>query len=82
VVDFGRIVPCSSRAGELHRWNLASLKPSGLSAPWRVVEADFRPSEGIIVFQIDNAPQRLTRPALGATTGFVAASPAMCGRRI
>ncbi|NYE31238.1 hypothetical protein HDE78_004222 [Rhodanobacter sp. K2T2] len=26
----------------------------GLSAPWRVVNVDFRPAEGLIAFQIDN----------------------------
>ena len=38
----------------------------GLNAPWRVVDVDFRQSEGVIVFQIDNTAQRLTCPACGA----------------
>lgn len=38
----------------------------GLSAPWRVVSVDFRPTEGIIVFQIDNTAQRLQCAACGA----------------
>src|SRR5574337_1047334 len=38
----------------------------GLTTPWRVVNVDFRQSEGVIVFQIDNTAQRLTCPACGA----------------
>ncbi len=38
----------------------------GLSAPWRVVSLDFRPTEGIIAFQIDNTAKRLACPACGA----------------
>ena len=38
----------------------------GLSAPWRVVNVDFRPAEGIITFQVDNTATRLACPACGA----------------
>ncbi|MGB4859723.1 MAG: ISL3 family transposase [Dokdonella sp.] len=38
----------------------------GLHTPWRVVNVDFRQAEGLIVFQIDNAAQRLACPACGA----------------
>jgi transposase len=37
----------------------------GLNAPWRVVCVDFRPAEGQIDFQIDNAATRLDCPACG-----------------
>src|SRR5574337_252162 len=38
----------------------------GLSAPWRVVNVDFRPAEGLITFQIDNTAKRLPCPVCGA----------------
>lgn len=38
----------------------------GLIAPWCVVNVDFRPAEGVIIFQIDNTAQRLDCPACGA----------------
>lgn len=38
----------------------------GLSAPWRVVNVDFRPAEGVITFLIDSTAKRLACPACGA----------------
>jgi transposase len=38
----------------------------GLQPPWRVIDVDFRPTEGVIVFQIDNTASRLACPACGA----------------
>jgi transposase len=38
----------------------------GLSAPWRVVNVDFRPAEEVITFQVDNTATRLACPACGA----------------